>query len=135
MMTFLAAGNETTSPVLTWAVDLLANQSGVQRLLPNEVDASQLPSLTEAPPQSSLSSASCSVTAKTMNHMPYLNAFIRETLRLSSPVSITIHTANKHTDIYGHFTPKGTTAISPPWAVKTGPKLWDPHAREFTPER
>lgn len=137
MMTFLAAGHETTASALTWAVYLLAKHPKMQRRLRDEVHASQLPSLVEAaPPQSSLSSsAECSLTAELLDQMTYLNAFCRETLRLFPPVALTIRTASKDTDICGHFIPKGTTIIIPPWAVNTSRKLWGPDGREFSPER
>ena len=135
MMTFLAAGHETTASGLTWAVYLLAKHPEMQRRLRDEVHASQLPSLVEDPPQSSSSSANCSVTAESLDQLPYLNAFCRETLRLFPPVALTIRTANKDTDICGHLIPKGTTIVLPPWAVNTSRKLWGSDAREFSPER
>lgn len=130
MMTFLAAGHETTASALTWAVYLLAKHPEMQRRLRDEVHASQLPSPVEAP-----TSANCSVTAGLIDQMPYLDAFCRETLRLFPPVALTIRTAIKDTDICGHLIPKGTTLILPPWAVNTSRKLWGPDAQDFNPER
>lgn len=135
MMTFLAAGHETTASALTWTVYLLAKHPEMQRRLRDEVHASQLPSPVEEPSQTPLSPASCLVTAELMDQMPYLNAFCRETLRLFPPIALTIRTANKDTEICGQFIPKGTTVILPPWAVNTSRKLWGPDAREFNPER
>ena len=134
MMTFLAAGHETTASALTWAVYLLAKHPEMQRRLRDEVHASQLPSPVEEPPQTPLLPASCLVTAELMDQMPYLNAFCRETLRLFPPIALTIRAANKDTEICGQFIPKGTTVILPPWAVNTSRKLWGPDAREFNPE-
>ena len=126
MMTFLAAGHETTASALTWAIYLLAKHPQIQSRLRDEVHAN-LPS--------PFANSASVVTAESIERLPYLNAFCREVLRLFPPVAQTIRVAVKDTTICGHFIPKNTTLLLPPWAVNTSTALWGADAAEFRPER
>lgn len=124
MMTFLAAGHETTATSMTWASYLLAKHPEVQKRLREEIRAN-LPSIDSTTP----------ITSTDIDRLPYLNAVCNEVLRFYAPVPMTLRIAAKDTTILGHFIPKGTTVILSPWAVNTSKALWGDDAREFNPDR
>ncbi|KAL8661661.1 MAG: hypothetical protein Q9168_008363 [Polycauliona sp. 1 TL-2023] len=126
MMTFLAAGHETTASALTWAVYLLAKNPHIQNRLREEVQ-SHLPH--------PLDNSDAVVTSEEIEKMPYLNSICREVLRLFPPVAVTIRVAVRDTTICGQYIPEGTTLMIPPWAVNGNTELWGSDAAEFKPER
>ncbi|KAL8839542.1 MAG: hypothetical protein Q9176_004403 [Flavoplaca citrina] len=126
MMTFLAAGHETTASALTWAIYLLAKDPQIQLRLRNEIQ-SLVPHPLEDP--------DATVTSETIGKLPYLNAVCQEVLRLFPPVSVTIRIAVKDTTICGQYIPQGTTLMISPWAVNGNTELWGPEAADFKPER
>lgn len=124
LMTFLAAGHETTASAMTWAVYLLAKHSDVQERLRAEI-RERLPSI----------SSGSSVSSADIDHMPYLNAVCNEILRYFSPAPMTIRHAVRDTTIQGQFVPKGTQIMIVPWAINRSAALWGSDALEFKPER
>ncbi|KAL8665282.1 MAG: hypothetical protein Q9202_002333 [Teloschistes flavicans] len=129
MMTFLAAGHETSASAVTWAIYLLAKHPNIQSRLRDELTQSPLPH----PSDDSISAPV--VTADTIEKLTYLNAVCREVLRLFPPVSITIRVAVRDTSICDQPIPQGTTIMIPPWAVNASPALWGDDAGIFNPER
>lgn len=125
LMTFLAAGHETTASALTWATYLLCKYPDMQQRLRKEVRAS-LPSPSDPESQ---------VTALQIDKVAYLSAFCNETLRLMSSVPMTMRDALVDTEICGQRIPKGTRITIPAWAVNTSFELWGPDALEFNPDR
>ena len=124
LMTFLAAGHETTSTAMLWAIYLLSINPDMQTRLREEVRAS-LPS-----PDSD-----ASIMAADIDHLPYLNAVCSEVLRHHAPIPITLRKAAVDTTIVGEAVPKGTTIYLAPWATNRDPKLWGEDAEEFRPDR
>ena len=125
MMTFLAAGHETTATSITWAIYLLSKHPEVQMRLRNEIRAS-LPSVSDD---------TASITSDQLAALTYLSAVCNETLRLYAPVPGTIRVAAHPTTILGHYVPAGTVILLSAWAVNTSRALWGPDAAEFKPER
>jgi cytochrome P450 len=125
LMTFLAAGHETTASAMAWAVYLLCKHPETQTRLREELKA-EIPGLLD--PNSQISSAE-------IDRLPYLNAILNETMRVFPPVPLTLREAACDTTIQGAFVPRGTTVVICPWAVNTSTHLWGPDAREFKPER
>ncbi|KAF1976840.1 cytochrome P450 [Bimuria novae-zelandiae CBS 107.79] len=125
LMTFLAAGHETTASSLTWAVYLLCKHPDAQTRLREELRAN-LPALRD--PEAKISSAD-------IDHLPFLNAVLNETSRVFPPVALTLREAGEDTTIQGHFIPAGTTIIICPWAINTSTALWGADAKEFVPDR
>ncbi|OCH90693.1 cytochrome P450 [Obba rivulosa] len=130
---FLVAGHETTSSATTWCLFALTQAPEVQRKLREE-----LFTLNTAAP-----------TMDELNSLPYLDAVVRETLRVHAPVSSTIREAQKD-DIIPLATPfkdtrgqlhdvlkvdKGTSMIIPILAINRSRALWGEDAFEFKPER
>lgn len=125
LMTFLAAGHETTASSLTWAVYLMCKHPATQARLREEI-LSQLPAIRDPAAQ---------ISSTDIDHLHYLNAVINETSRVFPPVALTLRQAERDTTIAGHFIPAGTAVIISPWAINTSNALWGADAKEFNPDR
>lgn len=125
MMTFLAAGHETTATTITWAMWFLCKYPEIQNRLREEV-RSNLPSIGDE---------SATVTSEQLDKMPYLHAVCNETLRVYAPVPGTVRVAAHDTTILGQRVPAGTTILLSAWAVNTSKALWGDDAAKFKPER
>ena len=115
------AGMETTASTLCWTLLYLIHNPGVQQMLHQELDQvigpDRLPGLEDK------------------KNLPYLEATITETLRISSLVPLSVpHKTTVDTTLQGYSIPKGTTVIANLWSLHHDPEIWDdPHA--FRPER
>ncbi|OJT11870.1 Cytochrome P450 3A28 [Trametes pubescens] len=131
--TFLVAGHETTSTATMWCLYALTQAPEVQKKLRDEMFTLQ----TEAPTMDELSS------------LPYLDAVVRETLRVHAPVPTTMRIATKDdvipvsepfVDRHGklqdsiHIS-KGSPIIIPVLSLNRSTELWGADALEFKPER
>ncbi|KAF2398774.1 cytochrome P450 [Trichodelitschia bisporula] len=125
LMTFLAAGHETTASAMSWASYLLCLHPHVQRRLREEIRSS-LPPLSD--PDSSISPAD-------IDKLPYLNAFCNEVLRFMPPVTLTMRIAAHDTTIVGKPIPKGTMIILHPGAINVSKAGWGEDAHVFNPDR
>ncbi|WYZ36363.1 hypothetical protein EsH8_XIII_000015 [Colletotrichum jinshuiense] len=70
--------------------------------------------------------------------LPYLQACVKEALRVHSPVSIglpRVAPAPAGLEIGGRHFPPGTVLSVNPWVVHLSPEIWGPDAREFNPDR
>ncbi|KAI0360870.1 cytochrome P450 [Trametes cingulata] len=131
--TFLIAGHLTTSNSATWALYALSLNPTIQQKLREELLTMQ----TDTP------------TMDELNALPYLDAVVRETLRLHTPVTMLIREAAKDdvipvsepfTDRYGRVhhgikIAKGNRVIVPILAVHRSKAIWGEDALEFKPER
>ncbi|KAL8679912.1 MAG: hypothetical protein Q9186_003826 [Xanthomendoza sp. 1 TL-2023] len=125
MMTFLAAGHETTATAMMWGVYALCQKPHYQTRLRDEI-RSKLPSIEDP---------SAPITAETLDRLPFLHAVCNEVLRLYPPVTLTLREAVRNTTISGLYVPKGTKIILCPGAVNTSKALWGSDALDFNPER
>lgn len=127
LMTFLAAGHETTATALLWAVYELCRHPDVQSRLRTEI-RTNLPSI-------GANADEDEDIAVKIERCTYLHAVCNEVLRLDPPVPVTMRRAAHDTTILGQFVPSGTIIVIPPWAVNRSTTLWGPDAKEFKPER
>lgn len=131
--TFIAAGHETTGTGTTWALFALTQNPGVQAQLREEL----LRVLTDTPSMDELSA------------LPYLDAVIRETMRLYAPLPSTTRVAHAD-DVLPLSTPltdskgnvhrsivlkKGQWVSIPVLAMNRSKSIWGEDAWEFKPER
>ncbi|KAL4785258.1 cytochrome P450 [Aspergillus varians] len=126
LMTFLAAGHETTSTALQWSVYALCKHPEIQTRLREEI-RSHLPPISPDTPEP--------ITAATLDSLPYLHAFCNEVHRFHPSVPVTFRTSSHDTTLAGSLIPKGTQLIISPEVVNHHPDLWGPDANKFNPER
>nr|CAD7428811.1 unnamed protein product [Timema monikensis] len=116
-----AAGSETTSNTLSFAIMFMVLNPAVQTRVHTELDEvvgrSRPPSLDDR------------------NKLPFVSAVLMETQRMSNvgPVSLP-HRALADTQIDGYFIPKDSTLLMSLWSCHMDPSHWgDPH--NFRPDR
>ncbi|KAL4804484.1 cytochrome P450 [Aspergillus unguis] len=126
MMTFLAAGHETTSTALQWSVYALCKHPDVQTRLREEVRSN-------LPPISMDNSET--ITAAQLDSLPYLHAFCNEVMRFHPSVPLTFRTTTRPTTLAGTALPKGLQIAISPEVINHHPELWGPEADKFNPER
>ncbi|XP_023749400.1 cytochrome P450 CYP82D47 [Lactuca sativa] len=117
----LIAGLDTTSGTLTWALSLLLNHPKTLEIAQNEID--------EHVGRERL------VEESDLKNLVYLNAIIKETLRLytAAPLSIP-HESIEDCIVGGYNIPKGTRLVVNVYKMHRDPNIWsDP--LEFRPER
>ncbi|XP_063803849.1 cytochrome P450 1B1-like [Pseudophryne corroboree] len=117
----LGAGQDTNSMALTWIILLLIKYPHVQQKLQEEIDRvvgqDRLP------------------TAEDKAKLPYVLAFIYETLRFTSFVPMTIpHSTTCDVTIDGFYIPKDTVVFINQWSVNHDETKWT-HPAKFEPER
>ena len=125
LLTFLAAGHETTASMLTWTMYQLCKHPDMQVRLREEI-RTHLPSITDE---------TKTIEAADIDNLPYLNAVCQESLRLMSPVPVTLRAAYEDTMLCGHFIPKDTIISVPIDAINNSKALWGSDADEFNPDR
>ncbi|KAK3358533.1 putative bifunctional P-450:NADPH-P450 reductase [Lasiosphaeria ovina] len=121
LITFLIAGHETTSGMLSFAFYQLIKHPGAYRRAQKEVD-----DLVGTGP----------IRAEHMNKLPYLSAVLRETLRLSPTIPIIALRARKD-DVIGGKYAISKDQIVLAFLAKThlDPRVFGETASEFDPER
>ncbi|EDO30835.1 predicted protein [Nematostella vectensis] len=117
------AGSETASTTMRWMLAYLAVYPEVQARLHQQLDDVIGRNKNKI------------ITLKDRDRLPYVEAVIAETLRISTPGPLAIpHKATCDTTINGYFIPKDTTVIFNLWGVHHDPAEWaDPHV--FNPAR
>lgn len=126
MMTFLAAGHETTATALQWTIYALCKHPDVQARLREEIRAN-LPSISSGSLEG--------ISATTFESLPYLNAVSNEVLRFHPSVPATVRSATRDTTIADHYIPKGTFLMIAPQVINHSEEFWGPDAGVFNPER
>jgi cytochrome P450 len=114
------AGFDTAASALTWWIGLMAARPEVASRLRGELEAAG-----EQP------------TAETIARLPYLNATLKETMRLYPPsIALITRVAQRKIQL-GHGNlqiPKGTLVIVPIWSLHRDPRSF-PDPMQFLPER
>ncbi|KAI1359098.1 cytochrome P450 [Xylaria arbuscula] len=126
LLTFLAAGHETTSSALSWACYLLSKHQDMQEKLREEIHQA-LPNSMKIDKTTDL--------AGILEPLPILNGIMNETLRLYPTVPLTLRQAVRDSNLGGQVIPKGVTVVISMWQINRSPELWGPDAGEFRPER
>ena len=116
IVTFIAAGHETTANALTWALYCLSKDSEARARVEAEVDA--------VPPGADFDAEA----------LPWTKAVMEETMRLFPPVPFMSRQAVAEDRIGRIKIPKGSLVMVAPWVLHRHRTLWqDPDA--FMPER
>ncbi|PON59364.1 Cytochrome P450, E-class, group I [Trema orientale] len=120
-MILLLTGTESTAVTLTWAVSLLLNNRSVLKAAQEELDTHV--------------GRDRWVQESDINNLKFLQAILKETLRLYPPGPITgPREATEDCYVGGHHVPKGTRLIVNLWKLQRDPRVW-PDPLEFRPER
>ncbi|KAH8103122.1 cytochrome P450 [Cristinia sonorae] len=122
LLTFIIAGHETTSGLLSFATAYIIRDPEVMRKLRAEVDEVLGDRV---------------IQISDLGKMPYLLAVLRETLRLTSSAPQRTVRAVEDTTIGGgkYFIDSKINIIFNNWMIMNDPKVWGEDAREFKPER
>lgn len=134
-------GHETTASAITWTLYALARDPAVQNKLRREILAHELSTSSPTTPSAD--------AINTILELPYLNAVIRESLRVHAPATSTMRVATR--DVVIPLTrpvvdASGTTQTSvcmnkgdivmvPLQAMNKKRSVWGPDAEVFRPER
>nr|XP_033799763.1 cytochrome P450 4V2 isoform X2 [Geotrypetes seraphini] len=119
--TFMFAGHDTTAASMNWALFLLGSHPEVQLKVHNELDEV-------------FGESDRRATMDDLKKLQYLDAVIKETLRLFPSVPIIGRAAREDCTIGGFEVPNGTIIVIVPYALHRDPKCFtDPE--EFRPER
>ncbi|KDP25563.1 hypothetical protein JCGZ_20719 [Jatropha curcas] len=116
-----SAGTDTTSSTLEWAMtELLRNPKiylKAQIELEQTIGKGKLPEESDVP------------------RLPYLQAIIKETLRLHPPTPFLLpRIAGENVEMAGYVVPKGAQVLVNAWAIGRDPSRWE-NPDSFMPER
>ncbi|GJN21032.1 hypothetical protein PR202_gb08477 [Eleusine coracana subsp. coracana] len=110
------AAIETTLWSIEWALAELVNHPAAQQKIRAEINNEP-------------------VTESNVHELRYLNAAIKETLRLHSPIPLLVpHMNLEAAQLGGYAIPKGSKVVVNAWWLGNDPALWD-RPEEFRPER
>ncbi|CAN0902707.1 Corytuberine synthase [Linum grandiflorum] len=114
-------GTDTTTTTIEWTMaELLKNKEAMTKLreeLAREIGTTD------------------AITESNVSHLPFLNACIKETLRLHPPVPFLIpHRAQETCEVMNYTIPENCQVLVNLWAIGQDPAVWvDPFS--FKPER
>uniref|UniRef100_A0A453SKC8 Uncharacterized protein n=1 Tax=Aegilops tauschii subsp. strangulata TaxID=200361 RepID=A0A453SKC8_AEGTS len=115
------AAIETTLWSIEWALAEVVNHPEVQRKVRGEIRDV----LGDDEP----------ITESNISKLPYLQAVIKETLRLHSPIPLLVpHMNLEEASLGGYTIPKGSKVVVNAWWLANNPELWE-KPEEFRPER
>lgn len=126
-LTYIAAGKGTTSHSLCWIMVMLNRNPRVLEKIRNELHE-KLPALIYGTVKTP--------TRKELGELIYLEAAIKESLRLNPAAPVNGRVANKDTILSdGTFVPEGTRAVISSYAIGRMKSIWGDDAAEYKPER
>ncbi len=119
LVTFLAAGHETTALSLVWSFYLLAQHPEVRTRLQNELRTVF---------------GDREMNAEELGKVPLLDWVLNESMRLYPPAWLQMRFSTKDIELDGVILPAGTMLIMSQWITHRLPDLWQ-DADTFQPER
>ncbi|CAI9292230.1 unnamed protein product [Lactuca saligna] len=116
------AGTDTTSSTLEWAMtELIRN--------PEKMNSARL-EITKL-----MQNKKENIQEKDISQLPYLQAVIKETLRLHPPAPFLVpHQAIDTVEVQGYIVPKNAQIFCNVWAMGRNPNIW-PDPETFMPKR
>ena len=125
--TFMFEGHDTTACALSWTLLLLANHPRVQERIFKE----QKEVFSDLEGEEF---ANADVKQEQLAKMKYLDAVVKEALRLYPSVPLFARKIEHPFSVDGVDIPVGTTAVVMTYILHRNEKVWD-RANEFVPER
>ena len=120
VVSLIAAGYDTTSAAVAWAVLELLRTPGVWEEAKAEVDER----LGDRVPE-----------AEDLRAMPYTAAVVNEALRLHPPAVLSGRRASSSFEFAGHAIAEGSIVMFSPYVTQRMPEYWGDDAEEFRPQR
>ncbi|GKB21788.1 cytochrome P450 93A3-like protein [Tanacetum coccineum] len=114
------AGTDTSALTIEWGLAELINHPRVMQKAVEEIDR--------------VVGKTRLVEETDIQHLPYLQAIVKETLRLHPTVPTILRTSTEDCTVGGFHIPAKTTVFINVWAMGRDPKSWD-DPLEFRPER
>ena len=119
LLTFAAAGHETTAKALTWSLYLLAtNPDWQERLAQEAIDAA----------------GSGPIEARHLERLALTRQVLKETMRLYPPAPVIGRMTTRATEVGGQSFEPGAVLVIPIWAIHRHHALWEDPDR-FDPDR
>jgi cytochrome P450 len=119
LLTFIAAGHETTAKALTWTLYLLARAPRWQASVRAEVTSV---------------CGSGRVAARDLDKLAVTTRVLKESMRLYPPAPVLTRSVGRDLDIGGHRLKRGALIIMPIYAIHRHRALWEDPDR-FDPDR
>lgn len=120
LMDILLGGTDTTSTVVEWAMAEIMNSEEIKKKAQEELSRVIGMNMVEE---------------SHIPYLPYLDAVVKETLRLHPAIPFLVPRRPSETCTVGGFTvPKNTRLLLNVWAIHRDPKIWE-NPNEFNPER
>ncbi|MED6208800.1 hypothetical protein PIB30_048587 [Stylosanthes scabra] len=117
----IIGGSDTTAISMTWILTMLLSNKHVLKRAQEEIDLHV--------------SKNRKVEASDVKNLVYLQAILKETLRLYPPAPLSIpHEAREDFYIHGYYVPKGTRVFANVWKLHRDPSIWS-EPEKFSPER
>ncbi|XP_047313950.1 geraniol 8-hydroxylase-like [Impatiens glandulifera] len=117
---FFVAGTETTSNTLEWAMtELLRHPESMEKA---KIELKRVVGVGKQVEESDISV------------LPFLQAVIKETLRIHPPVPYFVRQVCTEVDLRGYIVPKGANVLVNVWAIGRDRDHWE-NPMEFKPER
>ncbi|MED6218274.1 hypothetical protein PIB30_025195 [Stylosanthes scabra] len=120
-LTLILAGTDTTVGTSTWALSLLLNNREALNKVVHELD--------------SKIGTKRTVVETDLKDLVYLQAIVKETLRLYPPAMLNVpHEATEDCVVGGYYIPAGTQLVTNLWKIQRDPTVY-PDPLEFRPDR
>ncbi|PIN04387.1 hypothetical protein CDL12_23077 [Handroanthus impetiginosus] len=121
LLEILPAGSGTLISTIEWAMaELIKNKDSMKKLQKELQDHDIL--------------NSNSITESQISQLPFLNACIKETLRLHPPIAFLPHRAQSTCEVMSYTIPKNSLVFVNLWAIGHDPNIWEDPLL-FRPER
>jgi cytochrome P450 len=128
VVNFLIAGRDTTAQAMSWCLYNLSHHPEVAMKIRNEME--------RVLPEFASGHRSHPLTMEEVQQLVYLEATLKETLRLHPSVPVIPKTVLSDTVLSdGTFLPAGTEITIPTYAMGRMAFIWGPDAKQFKPER
>lgn len=126
VLTLLVAGRDTSAEAMSWLIHCLSKRPDVEAKIREEIKAT-LGSDVDVNQQ---------IPIEVLQKLTFLEAAIRETLRLYPPGSFNPRFASEDVTLSdGTFIPAGTYVVFTPFTTARRKDIWGDDAAEFKPER
>ncbi|MGI3904116.1 MAG: cytochrome P450 [Janthinobacterium lividum] len=119
LLTFVAAGHETTALALTWTLRLLHDHPEVERRILDEIEDVR-PDFTSDP--------------DAVDRLVYTRQVLMESMRLFPPAPLMVRRTTRPVPLAGRMVPADSSVHVPIYALHRQERLW-PQAEAFDPDR